>query len=230
LKPVYDGLLALTIDLSLDPVAIQLGYWVWTDPNEKSPPWFGAPFANYYGWYMVVFWFSLVIRAGVRWLPPARHGWRMNIIIPAVAIPVSMIPFWISLFFYGSLMMFVKIPEPIIFSVLLGLNLLSVLWFLPQVPHNAPLDTVSLSVPLFFHGFLILMLFGSGLFLKPEGQALVILVPTIAAFSLICFSWPYLDNLNRLFQRFGQVLAGPQELALEQESPPKPPAPNQGAA
>jgi hypothetical protein len=104
-------------------------------------------------------------------------------------------------------MMIVKIPEPVVFSVLLGLNLLSVLRFLPEVPHNSPLDSVSLSVPLFFHIFMLVMLYGSGLFLLQGGQPLVILVPTIAAFSLICFCWPYLDRLHGIYRKTGSVLA-----------------------
>jgi hypothetical protein len=217
LKPINDGLLALTIDLSLDPVAIQLGYWVWTihNPQERSwfgsqyleaPPWFGAPFGNYYGWYAMVFWYSFIVRLGFRLFPPAKYGRKLNIIIPLCAALVGLPPLFASLFFYVWLVEGLHIAEPIIFSLLLGLNIVAILRFLPELPHDAKLDFGPLSSPIFFHIFMLVMLYATGLFLQTDGQPLVILVPTIAAFSLICFYWPYLNHLKAFFQSKASIM------------------------
>ena len=39
LRPIVDALLALTIDLSMDAIAIRLGFWTW----RSAGPWFGVP-------------------------------------------------------------------------------------------------------------------------------------------------------------------------------------------
>ncbi|GAC1543632.1 MAG: hypothetical protein NVS2B7_17480 [Herpetosiphon sp.] len=54
-RPWVDALLALLIDLSMDAVAIRLGFWAWGMPG----PWFGVPLGNFYGWFIVVVSFSL---------------------------------------------------------------------------------------------------------------------------------------------------------------------------
>jgi hypothetical protein len=74
-RPVLDGLLALNVDLAMDAVAIRLGFWNWAiDINEQ---WFGVPFANFWAWFWVVFFFSAGLRlfsqprlGPARWLSP----------------------------------------------------------------------------------------------------------------------------------------------------------------
>src|SRR6266704_834612 len=56
-------LLALTIDLSMDAIAIRLGFWTW----RQAGPWFGVPLGNFYAWFIVVFGFSLLLRLGRLW-------------------------------------------------------------------------------------------------------------------------------------------------------------------
>jgi len=52
LRPLAAGVLAVNIDLSLDPIAHHLGYWVWL----KAPPvnLYGVPFDNFLGWFGIV--------------------------------------------------------------------------------------------------------------------------------------------------------------------------------
>jgi uncharacterized membrane protein len=75
-RPVLDGLLALSIDLSMDAVAIRMGMWDWG--NGFDYQYFGVPYNNFWAWFWVVFSFSFSLRMlsklpGFygRWLSPA---------------------------------------------------------------------------------------------------------------------------------------------------------------
>lgn len=74
-RPILDGLLALTIDLALDAVAIRLGFWDWGQGQRFQ--YFGVPYVNFWAWFWVVFSFSLGYRLlahredrVVTWLSP----------------------------------------------------------------------------------------------------------------------------------------------------------------
>lgn len=60
LRPFMDALTALALDLSLDAVAIRLGFWHWAIPLDQE--WYGVPFENLVGWILVVFSFSFLAR------------------------------------------------------------------------------------------------------------------------------------------------------------------------
>ncbi len=74
-KPILAALLALNIDLSMDAIAIRLGMWDWGQGLDFQ--YFGVPWANFWAWFWVVFFFtaglSLMARrpnALSRWLGP----------------------------------------------------------------------------------------------------------------------------------------------------------------
>ncbi len=75
-RPVLDGLLALSIDLSMDAVAIRLDMWDWGKGLDYQ--YFGVPYNNFWAWFWVVFSFSFSLRMlsklpgfSGRWLSPA---------------------------------------------------------------------------------------------------------------------------------------------------------------
>jgi hypothetical protein len=59
-RPVLDGLLALNIDLSMDAIAIRLGFWHWGIGLNQQ--YFGVPYGNFWAWFWVVFFFSAGLR------------------------------------------------------------------------------------------------------------------------------------------------------------------------
>jgi uncharacterized membrane protein len=210
LRPIYDGLLALTIDLSLDPVAIPLGWWTWTMVDDPLP-WFGAPLENFFGWFDVVLAFSFMVRLGFRVFPASlRGGWR-DVVVAAAALPLAFVPFFALLLVYAALMYNLRVPEPLVFTILLGGAVLLIVRYLPTLPHDRPVVVPALMVPLAFHGLMLAMLFGSGLFGKPplyQGhQALVLLIPTVAFLSLVLFAWPSLDTIERSLEPSWPVVA-----------------------
>ena len=84
-RPALDGLLALSLDLTLDPVAEALGWWSWSRAGQA----WGVPFDNFIGWMLIVSSFSFFTRAGYRAL--AKHGLWKDILVPVVALVPSVL-------------------------------------------------------------------------------------------------------------------------------------------
>lgn len=57
--PLFMSLIALSIDLIVDVVAIRLGFWNWQIPFNEE--WFGVPYDNLFGWLAVIWTFSFFI-------------------------------------------------------------------------------------------------------------------------------------------------------------------------
>ncbi|HKO33860.1 MAG TPA: carotenoid biosynthesis protein [Candidatus Limnocylindria bacterium] len=66
--PVVDSVLAISLDLAFDAIAIRMGLWTWVgiDPGDG---WFGVPYGNFYAWLFVTLGFSLL----TRWLREAAN-------------------------------------------------------------------------------------------------------------------------------------------------------------
>jgi len=74
LRPFMDALTVVTLDLSMDAVAIRLHFWQWCIPLNRE--WYGVPFDNLVGWIIVALSFSFLIRF-IRTLNPSRLGTRL---------------------------------------------------------------------------------------------------------------------------------------------------------
>jgi hypothetical protein len=85
--PFVDALLAISLDLAFDAIAIRMGLWTWTDVDAING-WFGVPWGNFYAWLFVTLGFSLL----TRWLRdasarhPEREWFQLLVPIPAFAI------------------------------------------------------------------------------------------------------------------------------------------------
>jgi hypothetical protein len=93
--PFADAVLAISLDLAFDAVAIRMGLWTWRGigPTEG---WFGVPAGNFYAWLWVTLAFSLF----TRWLRdasrqrPAREWLQLLVPIPAwVVLLAGLVPF-----------------------------------------------------------------------------------------------------------------------------------------
>ncbi|HEX7172460.1 MAG TPA: carotenoid biosynthesis protein [Candidatus Limnocylindria bacterium] len=93
--PVVDSLLAISLDLAFDAVAIRMGLWTWRDIGFERG-WFGVPAGNFYAWLFVTWSFSFV----TRWLREASHRrapleW-LQLLVPVPAfglLLLSLVPF-----------------------------------------------------------------------------------------------------------------------------------------
>ncbi|MBM7097217.1 MULTISPECIES: carotenoid biosynthesis protein [Alteribacter] len=76
---LYASLIAVGIDLIIDPVAYDVKeYWVWLDDGF----YYGIPFSNYLGWFVLSFVLHTVIfllgRKNGVWRTTARSDWSRN--------------------------------------------------------------------------------------------------------------------------------------------------------
>nr|MDO8134961.1 carotenoid biosynthesis protein [Candidatus Njordarchaeum guaymaensis] len=83
-KPFFDAIQAILIDLAMDAVAIRLGFWRW--PIPLTDGWFGVPGGNFYGWMFVVAIYSAYTRL-TRYLVEKRKDQRY-ILLQLVSPPI----------------------------------------------------------------------------------------------------------------------------------------------
>ena len=57
LQALFTGLLAVNMDLVIDPVAVANNLWSWT---ERSIYLLGVPIDNWVGWFVIVFFFDMI--------------------------------------------------------------------------------------------------------------------------------------------------------------------------
>jgi hypothetical protein len=93
--PFVDSVLAISLDLAFDAIAIRMGLWTWRGIGPEQA-WFGVPAGNFYAWLFVALGFSLMSR----WLRdvvarrPARAWLQLLVPIPAYAILIAgLVPF-----------------------------------------------------------------------------------------------------------------------------------------
>ena len=84
LRPILDSLLALNIDLSLDAVAIRFGFWDWGQGLDFQ--YFGVPYANFWAWFWVIFFFSFGYRIFAR-----RPSWMGTWLSPFLALVLGLL-------------------------------------------------------------------------------------------------------------------------------------------
>jgi len=93
--PFVDSILAISLDLAFDAIAIRMGLWTWREVG-LADGWFGVPAGNFYAWLFVTWAFSL----GSRWLRdvsvrrPSLEWLQLGVPLPAFALLLlSLVPF-----------------------------------------------------------------------------------------------------------------------------------------
>ena len=93
--PVVDSVLAISLDLAFDAIAIRMGLWTWVDVGPTDG-WFGVPWGNFYAWLFVTLGFSLM----TRWLRDVSRdrpnfAWLQLLVpLPAFALLlIGLVPF-----------------------------------------------------------------------------------------------------------------------------------------
>lgn len=156
-RPVLDGLLALNIDLAMDTIAIRLGMWDWGMGFERQ--FFGVPYANFWAWFWVVFFFSGGVRLFARWL---RGGWKLLAPVGAILTGV------IGVLATNALIVYV-IPDPWYEEAVmltLGAALGLTLGMRPRLREHAA-DLPAVVVPMTQHLFFLIAGLVSGVIFQP---------------------------------------------------------------
>ncbi len=110
-RAVFGGLLAVNLDLVIDPIAVRNVWWVWPQADGATFWILGIPFTNFLGWFLLIFLF------GILWekIPPKEEQWGRR---------------KTTLIFFGYLALLlllvlgILIIATIIFSPLYGINVL----------------------------------------------------------------------------------------------------------
>jgi uncharacterized membrane protein len=190
LRPILDALLALTIDLSMDAIAIRLGFWTW----GQAGPWFGVPLGNFYAWFIVVLGFSLLLRLGRIWSLAGPLALLGDVAVAILAILLSVVGLSTLLRPYYALIAR-GAAAWLIIGVLLGGSALLAIWAARRTRHDHPLDPVLLSVPLFFHIFSFGALLARGMY--RQAPALIAISALMLGVGLLLHLWP---SRGRLFE------------------------------
>lgn len=174
LYPLLDSLLALNTDLSLDAVSIRLGFWDWGQGLNFQ--YFGVPYANFWAWFWVIFFFSL----GYRLFAP-RRDWIGVWIAPLSALVVglfgvlgtnALITYGIPFAYHGLMV-----------AMLIALAIGIVLLFRPRF-FVRPVPSLTFWVPFITHIYILVAGLIAGHILNPPLLLAIGLAMTAIAFSL----------------------------------------------
>ena len=205
-RAMVAGALAVNIDLTLDPVAHALEFWVWKglDHNKEHPilNYYGVPFDNYVAWFGIVALFSLCARGGFRtldrWFPRAESGYLKNwsnLVVPLLALLLSGGAFWlVRLFVIDHVYALLDAAGGGQAVLFLGLFILTAyfLWL-----HNLAsrrdmaIHWPILAVPIFFHVICMFLLLTKGIKTQPT---LLVLIPMTAVVGFFSYVWPSIDT------------------------------------
>ena len=147
LAPFSDALLAITLDLSFDTIAIRQGLWHWQIRLDQG--FFGVPAGNYYAWLFVALGFSAWTRLVRRWSGrrPSLDWLQLLVPLPAYATLLAALAPFIGLkaaffrapgggfpIFIATLVVFAALSGP---TVLRGRARIPAAWRLPLLPRLA---------------------------------------------------------------------------------------------
>ncbi|MEF8811385.1 MAG: carotenoid biosynthesis protein [Bacteroidales bacterium] len=83
--PLLTGIIAVVLDLFIDPIAVEAGYWVW---SVKGTVYYEIPLLNFVGWFVLMF------IAALAWILIIRkqewNAWRKIIASLIALIPMVM--------------------------------------------------------------------------------------------------------------------------------------------
>jgi hypothetical protein len=173
-RPFLDGLLALNIDLALDAIAIRLGFWDWGQGLNFQ--FFGVPYANFWAWFWVVFFFSFGYRLLAR-----RQDWIGVWLSPCLALLIGLA----GVLGTNALITFV-IPWTYTgwtVALLLMTVLIFVLTARPRF-YLASVPSLVFWVPFLTHGYTLVAGLTSRVILMPPALVLVSVVMIASVFYL----------------------------------------------
>jgi len=180
-RPIVAGLLATAIDFVSDPAFVSLDFWIWAEPGA----WFGIPWTNYVGWFVIVaaytLWHDVLLRIGPKrtWVQIAA-AWLTVPLAFGTFVGVMLAYLWIEAR---------AVVDPDMLVVLFfGLWLALSIRPLVRAPADVTLDPMVLAPPLFLYAASLVILFGGSL--HRQTPELGIVLPVFAIVGLAGFLWP----------------------------------------
>jgi uncharacterized membrane protein len=157
-RPWMDALMLLAIDVCMDPVAGQLGYWVWTPQG----PYLGIPLENFFGWVVIVLAFSYAWRLTEHRLDPESYGLLGQIATMLGVVAGSLVVLFAILagFQWLSVSPVERVWLQAILLIVAVVGSAAVIWRdVPKFERDHRPNWVLLAVPIFFFVYLSAMVF-----------------------------------------------------------------------
>ena len=96
--PLLTALIAMVMDLFIDPVAVAAGYWVWL---VQGTVYYSIPLLNYVGWFVLMFLSPLA------WICITRHRqwglWQKVAVAFGALVPLFIVSVLLSLALNGAI-------------------------------------------------------------------------------------------------------------------------------
>jgi len=176
-RPLLSTLFALNIDLSMDAIAIRLGFWNWSIDIHSQ--FFGVPYGNFWAWFWVVFSFTAGLRLVLAWkhslsawlapLGAMIGGVLIVLLTNRLIVSISMVSYTLYVLFIGL--------------VLAGALLLVVVLRLRNgggygtgAKFRGSMDLPATMVPLSFHAFFLVAGTISGIYFRVPALLVVSLL------------------------------------------------------
>lgn len=179
--PVVDGLLAVSLDVTLDPVADALGWWDWSRVGQ----FFGVPYDNFIGWVLIVASYSFFSRAGFQLWKKETN--LRDILVPILALmpaiaAVAGAQVGLEKVFYPWL------GEPHTFALLVVLLALLALPSLRKAMRSGGVPWFLWVIPASYHGLMLALVFTTGISSESPDLILFMLVAPVASLALFTYS------------------------------------------
>jgi uncharacterized membrane protein len=187
-RSLFDGLLVMTIDWILDPLASWLKFWIWQSPG----PWFGIPLDNFAGWFFMVFSFSLANRTLRVIVPRLASGWTEKIVVAVATIVVSIAMLTGELTVYVWLVNHGAVEAVLLVTILLAATAVVVRYALIHSGDSAPQWRI-FGAAVATHVFYVTLIVTSRL--SEKEPALLIVAAVTFALTVVGYSWPFRRRL-----------------------------------
>jgi hypothetical protein len=89
-RPFLDGLLVLSVDLGIDFVATDLGFWNWHMLDWYSV-WYGVPLGNFFLWFVFAFVISLIWRFSPELMSRTSLEKYANVLVPVLTVVLGLL-------------------------------------------------------------------------------------------------------------------------------------------
>jgi decaprenylphospho-beta-D-ribofuranose 2-oxidase len=214
------GILAVNLDLSIDPTATMNKYWVW-DGVSFDHGFFGVPFDNFISWVAIIATYStftkVVFGGWNKWPWLSAHRALRDIIAPpigallgggifaVVRLKADAVYYWIGAFVgreldgsSSNMTSANSLGQATIFIVLFIVGLVIFSRNVLRAARDQPVNLVVLGLASFLHALSVL-LFLSGV-VKMRGEAvtftaIAVMIPINAILGFLAFAWPSIDRL-----------------------------------
>ncbi|ABK44108.1 secreted hydrolase-like protein [Magnetococcus marinus MC-1] len=184
------GFTATVLDLVTDPAFVSIGFWVWKVP----PGWYGIPWSNYMGWYIIVAAFVASTQWMLKHFKPGQAGLFWEIVRAVLPVPITFVAFIGLMTAYVYLFQEHHwVPEQLVVGALLLLTGWLAAWQLRRADRSWPVNAFSLVTPIFLIITSLLILVLSPL--HTTYPTLAVVMPALSALVLLVYLSPYLDVL-----------------------------------